>query len=67
MREPLGRQRQHDLIQPAQATLAPGQHDRSEAAVAVPGHIELDRADLGQDRRGLLPLREFTELCPAGS
>jgi hypothetical protein len=55
-REALGRQRQHDPVDPVQAPL-PLAHDlRLEAAVAVAGHLDLHRADLGQHRLGPAPV-----------
>ena len=49
-RQPARGQRQHDLVDPVQPSL-PLPHDpRLERAVPVPGHLDLDRADLGQHR-----------------
>jgi hypothetical protein len=46
------RQRQHELVDPVQASLPLADDRRIEGAVPVPGHIDLHRPDLGQHRLG---------------
>jgi hypothetical protein len=50
--QPLGRQRQHHLIHPAQPPAPLGHHHRLERSRPVPRHLDLDRADLGEHRLG---------------
>ena len=50
MGEPLGRQRDHQVIHPRQPALPLADQLRAEAAVPVPGHVDLHRAGLGEHR-----------------
>jgi hypothetical protein len=54
--ETLGRQRQHQRLDPLQAALALADNHRLEAGITVPGHLDVDRADLGDHRLGPLPV-----------
>ena len=66
MRQPLGRQRQHQRLDPVQTALALADDHRLEAGVAVARHVELDRTDLGDHRLGpLLLFRELPRLRPS--
>jgi hypothetical protein len=47
-----GGQRQHDLVDPVQPSLAFAYDDRVEAGVAVAGHLDLHGSDLGQHGLG---------------
>ena len=51
-RQSLCRQRQDDLIDTGQPTLTLLDDLRIERAVGVPGHLDLDRPDLGEHRLG---------------
>jgi len=44
------RQREHGIVDPGQPPLSLLHDDRLEAALPVAGHLDLDRADLGQHR-----------------
>ena len=63
--QPLGRQRQHHLIDPAQPPAALGHHRRLERARPVPGHVDLDRADLSQHRLGPRPVARVPRMMPS--
>jgi hypothetical protein len=51
--QPPGGQREDDLLDPVQTPFPFGHDHRLERAVPIPGHLNLDRADLGQ--HGLRP------------
>ena len=65
--QPAGGQRQHDLVDPAQPLLPLAHNGRIEAALPIPRHLDLHRADLRQHRLRPMPLRELPPLRPAGS
>ena len=65
MGQPLGRQRQHHLIHPAQPPAPLGHHHRLERAGPVPGHLDLDRADLGEHRLGPGPVPRVPRVMPS--
>jgi hypothetical protein len=52
----LGVQRDHVPREAVQAALAFAHRGRLEAAVAVPRHPQVDLADLGLDRLGVMPV-----------
>jgi hypothetical protein len=66
-REPLGGQRQHDLVDAAQPPLALLDDLRNEAAVGVPRHLDLDLADLGEHLLGPSSVARVPDPRPAGS
>jgi hypothetical protein len=51
-RQALGAQRDHHRIDALQAALAFADRGRLEGALPVPGHVDLDRADLGEHGLG---------------
>ncbi|MEY9776367.1 hypothetical protein ABH915_001975 [Arthrobacter sp. MW3 TE3886] len=53
MVNPRGGQREDDLVDPVQTSFSLGHNHRLERPVPIPGHLNLDRADLGQ--HGLRP------------
>jgi hypothetical protein len=63
--QPLGGERDDQLIHPGQAPLPLGHDLRFEAAVAVAGHLDPDRADLGQHRLAPVPVAGVAPV-PAG-
>ena len=65
-REPLGGQRQHDLVDATQPPLALLDDHRIEGAVGVAGHFDLDRADLGEHRLGPSPIAGIARPAPNG-
>lgn len=62
--ESLRGQRDHHLVDAAQATLTLAHQLGVEAAVAVAGHVELDRADLGDHRLGAGPVAGVPSVAP---
>ena len=61
----LGRQRQHHLIHPTETPAALGHHGRLERAGPVPGHVDVDRADLGEHRLGAGPVARVPRVTPS--
>ncbi len=60
---PLGAQRDHQVLNPAQPTLA-FTHDLGfEAGLAIPGHLEVDRSDLGEHGFGPMPITGVTAVA----
>lgn len=64
VRQTLGRQRDHQVLQPTKTTCPLGHDRRGEAAVPVPGHRDIDRADLGQQRLGPPPVARVAAVTP---
>ena len=65
-RESLGGQRQYDLVDTGQPSLALLDDHRIEGAVGVPRHLDLDRADLGEHRLGPSPIAGIARPAPNG-
>jgi transposase len=67
MGQPLGRQRDHQIIHPGQPPL-PLTHDhRLERGLPIPRHLNLHRTSLSHQRFRRVPFREFPPLRSAGS
>lgn len=64
--ESLGGQRQYDLVDTGQPSLALLDDHRIEGAVGVAGHFDLDRADLGEHRLGPSPIAGIARPAPNG-
>ena len=64
MRQPLGRQRAHQRVDPVEPAAALGHDHRLERAGPVPRHLEVHRADLGQHRLGPGPIASVPRMMP---
>ena len=65
MGQPLGRQRQHHLVHPAEAPATLRHHHRLERPRPIPRHLDLDRADLGEHRLGPRPVARVPRVMPS--
>ena len=62
--QPSGGQRQHDLVNTVQATLAFAHNARLETVLPVPRHLDLHRAHLGEHRLSPSPVAGVPAVTP---